>query len=474
MRLISRGNQPANGGPPSIPQHVHLVGAGGIMMSGIGQILLARGHTVTGSDLVLSEHTERLQTQGATIHEGHDAANLGGAELVVATAAAREDNPEVVSSREQGIPVMLRAEMVRTLLADRRVLAIAGTHGKTTTTTIAAMMTVEAHLDPLVLVGGDSPELGGNVRDGDGEVAVLEADEYAEAFLQYDPAYALLTNVEADHLDYYGSEERLFDAFRAFTRRVILDGTLIVCADSPQAAAIGAEREAEGRRVERYAIDNEAEWRAERLRANDRGGYDFTATLEGIELGLVSLQVPGRHNVTNALGALAISMRAGVDFNRAAQAAASFTGVTRRFQQIGKAAGVTLIDEYSHHPTEVRVAISAARQRFAGHRLVACFQPHTYSRTQYLLDGFRGCFEGLDALYIAPTYAARESADAGIDGRSLASEIEAPEAVYVDSFDEAVETIAPALSAGDVFFTIGAGDITELGPMMLARLERDA
>jgi len=354
------------------------------------------------------------------------------------------------------------------------VLAIAGTHGKTTTTTIAAMMTVEAHLDPLVLVGGDSPELGGNVRDGAGEVAVLEADEYAEAFLQYDPAYALLTNVEADHLDYYGSEERLFDAFRAFTRRVIPDGTLIVCADSPQAAAIGAEREAEGRRVERYAIDNEAEWRAERLRANDRGGYDFTATLEGIELGLVSLQVPGRHNVANALGALAISMRAGVDFNRAAQAAASFTGVARRFQQIGEAAGVTLIDEYSHHPTEVRVAISAARQRFAGRRLVACFQPHTYSRTQYLLDGFRGCFEGLDALYIAPTYAARESADAGIDGRALASEIETPEAVYVDSFDKAVETIAPALSAGDVFFTIGAGDITELGPMMLTRLERDA
>ncbi|MDP6606382.1 MAG: UDP-N-acetylmuramate--L-alanine ligase [Dehalococcoidia bacterium] len=472
MRLISRGDSPSGGGAVSIPDRVHLVGAGGIMMSGIGQILLARGHTVTGSDLIPSEHTARLVELGATVYEGHAASNLGRAELLVATAAAREDNPEIESARARNIPVMLRAEMVRVLLADRRVMAIAGTHGKTTTTTLAAMMAVSSGLDPLVLVGGDSPQLDGNARDGAGDTAVVEADEYAEAFLQYDPMFALITNIEADHLDYYGSEERMIEAFHAFAARVVPEGTLIVCADSPLAAELGAARREAGARVERYAVDADAEWRAERLRVNDRGGFDFTASLEGAELGAVSLQVPGRHNVANALGAMALAMRAGVDFNRAARAAEEFSGVARRFDTVGEAAGVTVIDEYAHHPTEVRVNISAARQRFAGRRLVACFQPHTYSRTKYLLDGWRDCFEGLDVLYLLRTYAARETEEAGLDARALAAEITTPSPEYVDSFKEAVDRITPQLAEGDVFLTIGAGDVTELAPMVLARLER--
>ncbi|MSQ42426.1 MAG: UDP-N-acetylmuramate--L-alanine ligase [Dehalococcoidia bacterium] len=472
MRLRSRsgrdsGVQPAG---PAIPQRIHLVGAGGIMMSGIGEILLARGHTITGSDLAPSEHVERLRARGATIYGGHAAANLGLTDLVVATAAARNDNPEIASARQRSIPVILRAEMVQRLISDRRVLAIAGTHGKTTTTTLAALMTVRGGLDPLVLVGGDSPELGGNARDGKGDVAVVEADEYAEAFLQYEPRLALITNVEPDHLDYYGTAQRLFDAFRAFAARVVPDGTLIACADSPQADAIAAERRRAGARVERYGVDADGEWRALRLRLNDLGGYDFIATLEGTELGRVSLRVPGRHNVANALGALALAMRAGVDFTRAAQAAQQFTGVARRFQFVGEAAGVTLMDDYAVHPTEVRATLSAARQRFAGQRLVACFQPHTYSRSTYLLDGFRHCFEGFDALYVLRTYAARERADAGMDARALAAEIAGPPAVYVDSFEAAVDRIAPELVLGDVFFTLGAGDVTELGPLLLARL----
>ena len=471
MRLISRGDRAANGSP-AIPQRVHLVGAGGIMMSGIGQILLDRGHTVSGSDLVSSQWTERLRALGATIHEGHAAANVGDAELVVATAAVNDDNAEIAEAKARGIPVMVRAELVSVLLRDRRVLAIAGTHGKTTTTAFVALMAVRGELDPLVLVGGDSPQLGGNARDGAGEVAVVEADEYARAFLQYDPALALLTNVEADHLDYYGDEAHLVDAFRDFTERVIDGGTLIVCADSPIAGSLGDERRAAGARVERYAVDADAEWRAERLRINEHGGFDFTATLDGAELGAVSLSVPGRYNVANALGAIAISMRAGVDFNRAAQAAAEFSGVARHFELIGEAAGVTVVDDYAHHPTEVRATISAARQRFAGRRLVACFQPHTYARSAYLLDGFRDCFDGLDSLYMLRTYAARETEGEGLDAAALAAEIRTPPATHVESFEAAVETIAPALREGDVFFTIGAGDVTELGPMMLARLEQ--
>ena len=475
MRLISRAERNAGARGDSsepAPERVHLVGAGGIMMSGIGEILLARGHTVTGSDLASSEHTERLREHGATIYHGHAASNLGRAELVVATAAARDDNPEITGARERGIPVIVRAEMVRRLIADRQVLAIAGTHGKTTTTTLTALMAVRGDLDPLVLVGGDSRELGGNARDGGGEFAVIEADEYAEAFLQYEPRLALITNVEADHLDYYGSEERLHHAFRAFAEGVVADGTLIVCADSPHAVSLGEQRRADGARVERYALDGDAEWRADRLRANERGGYDFTATLEGTELGRISLRLPGRHNVANALGALALAMRAGVDFNRAAQAAAECTGVARRFELVAEVAGVTLMDDYAHHPTEVRATLSAARQRFAGRRLVACFQPHTYSRSAYLLDGFRDCFEGLDALYVLRTYAAREEEEAGLDARGLAAEITTPEAVYVDGFEEAVDRIAADLREGDVCFTIGAGDVTELGPMLRHRLEQ--
>ena len=454
----------------AVPARVHLVGAGGMHMSAIGQILLARGHTVTGSDLVASDFTARLQARGATIYVGHDAAHLGDAQLVVTTVAAHDDNPELRAARERGIPVIVRAEMVRRLIAGRDVLAVAGSHGKTTTTTLLALMAVRAGLDPLVLSGGDSRDLGSNAREGSGSVAVIEADEYAEAFLQYEPEIGLITNIEADHLDYYGTEERLVDAFRAFAERVRPDGVLLVCADSPQAAALGQARREAGARVERYAIDAEAEWRAINLRPNDLGGLECTVLWEGAELGRLSLRLPGRHNVANALGALAAAMRSGIDFNRAAQAAGECSGAVRRFELAGEAGGVTLMDDYAHHPTEVRATISAARQRFVGRRLVICFQPHTYSRSRYLLDGWRECFSGADQLYILGTYAARESADAGLDARSLANEIARPRAHYLESFEEAAATIADELQPGDVFCTMGAGDVDHLLPLLRDRL----
>ncbi|MEI7926814.1 MAG: Mur ligase family protein [Chloroflexota bacterium] len=309
-----------NGNGNGIPQRVHLVGAGGVHMSAIGQILRHRGHEVTGSDLAASDYTERLVRLGAEVFIGpHDGAHVGDAQLVVTTAAAKPDNPELVAARARGVPVMLRAEMVQKLIADRDVLAIAGTHGKTTTTAMVTLMAVRADLDPMMLLGGDSRDLGNiNVRDGAGRLAVLEADEYAGAFLEYTPRIALLTNVEADHLDYYGTEERLRAAFKQFAERVKPEGTLIVCADSPAALAIGEERRAAGARVERYSIESHSdkqtvEWQATGIRGNDRGGLDAVIHLDGVELGRLSLSVAGRHNLSNALGALAVSMRAGVD-----------------------------------------------------------------------------------------------------------------------------------------------------------------
>ncbi|MEX2447107.1 MAG: UDP-N-acetylmuramate--L-alanine ligase [Dehalococcoidia bacterium] len=465
-------------GNGALPQRVHLVGAGGVHMSAIGQVLRARGHEVSGSDLAASQYTDRLQALGATVHIGpHDAAYVGEAQLVVATAAAKPDNPELIAARERGVPVILRAEMVQRLIADRDVLAVAGTHGKTTTTAMAALMAVRGDLDPMVLLGGDARDLDdANVRDGAGPVAVLEADEYAEAFLEYEPRIALVTNIEADHLDYYATEERLREAFAKFAARVKPGGTLIACADSPYALALAEERRAAGAWVERYAIDHEdAEWSVRRVRGNDRGGLEATVHLEGVELGRLSLSVPGRHNLLNALGALAAAMRAGVDFHRAAAAAAAFTGTRRRFEVKGEVPRdgdtITVIDDYAHHPTEVRATLLAARQRYPGRRLVACFQPHTYSRSTYLLDGFRTCFEGLDELYVLRTYEARETADSGMDARALAAEITRPAATYLDSFEEAAERIAAALRPGDVCFTLGAGDVTDLAPMLLARLE---
>ena len=460
-----------------IPHRVHLVGAGGIHMSGIGQILLQRGHAVTGSDLALSEHTRRLEALGGHVYQGHAAEHLGDAELVVATAAAKDDNPEIAAARSRGIPLLSRAEMVQKLLARREVIAVAGTHGKTTTSSMVTVMAIRGDLDPLVLIGGDIRDLDdANARDGGGRIAIVEADEYAGAFLQYEPRIAVVTNVEVDHLDYYQTEERLGQAFLAFARRVPADGILIACADNPWAASIAGTREAEGARVERYGLDApDVEWRGTRVRGNDRGGLDCIVLLDGQELGRLSLSVPGRHNLLNALGALAASMRAGVDFHRAALAASEFRGAKRRFELVGEPAipggRVTIIDDYAHHPTEIRATLSAARARFPGRRLIGCFQPHTYTRSQYLLEDFRTCFEGLDALYLLRTYEAREAPDRGMDARTLAGEIAAPAPVYLDSFEEATEQIATDLRPGDVCFTIGAGDVTELGPMLVRRLE---
>jgi UDP-N-acetylmuramate--alanine ligase len=495
-RLRPRRADERDSDPGAIPARVHLVGAGGIHMSAIGELLLARGHTVSGSDLADSPLTRRLRELGATIDAGHAAEQLGDAELVVTTAAAGSANPELEAARERGLPVLLRAEMVARLVADRELLAVAGSHGKTTTSTLLALMLVRGGLDPLVLLGGQSRDLaalaalapsstsasgveppaqGTALRDGDGPHAVLEADEYAAAFLHYAPRVAIVTSIEADHLDYYGSEERLGEAFTGFAERVVEDGTLLVCADQPGAAALGAAREAAGARVERYAIDAEAGWRATQLRGNRSGGLDFIVQWDGTELGRVSLQVPGRHNVLNALAALAAAMRAGVDFHRAAAAAGEFTGAHRRFEEHGDVAlaggAITLLDDYAHHPTEVRATLAAARQRYPGRPLIGCFQPHTYSRSAYLLEGFRDCFEGLTRLYLIPTYAAREPASAGLDARALAGEITRPETIYLDDVAEAAERIAAELQPGDVFVTMGAGDVDGLLPLVRTRLE---
>jgi UDP-N-acetylmuramate--alanine ligase len=459
-----------------IPRRVHLVGIGGIHMSAIAHILLTWGHTVTGSDLRPSPLTDRLAAEGASFFEGHRAENVGEAALVVITSATRDDNPEITEARRRGLPVIKRAEMVARLMEGRYAVAVAGSHGKTTTSALIAFILKRAGLSPTYLIGGEVPDLGGNAAAGSGRHVVVEADEFDAAFLSYHPQLAVVTNVEADHLDIYGSLERLTETFGRFLGQVPADGRIIGCADnatvcrllgfdgSPPAAHVVA------RYVESYALDGPADWTAEALEPQADGSYSFRALRQGQVHDSFHTGIPGRHNVANALAAIAAAHALDVPLETVREAVDAFRGVHRRFELVGEAGGVTVMDDYAHHPTEVRATLATARQRFRGQRLVCLFQPHTYSRTRYLLEGFRTCFEDVDELLIADTYAARETPDAGMDGRQLAEAIERPRARFVATFDEAAETVAALLKPGDVFFTIGAGDVDQVGPMVLERL----
>jgi len=459
-----------------IPQRVHLVGIGGAHMSAIAHILMAWGHTVSGSDLRPSPLTERLAAEGASVFEGHRAKNVGQAALVVTTSAARDDNPEIAEARRRGLPVIKRAEMVARLMEGRYAVAVAGTHGKTTTSALIAFILKQAGFSPTYLIGGEVADLGGNAAAGSGRHIVVEADEFDAAFLSYHPQLAIVTNVEPDHLDIYGSLERLTEAFGRFLGQVPADGLIIAGADnaavrhllglegSPPAAPLVA------RYVESYALDRPALWTAEALEPQPDGSHSFRVLRQGQTHGSFHTGVPGRHNVANALAAIAAAHALEVPLETAQEAISAFRGVRRRFELVGEASGVTVMDDYAHHPTEVRATLSAAHQRFAGRRLVCLFQPHTYSRTRYLLEGFRTCFEGADELLIADTYAARETPEAGMDGRQLAEAVEQPRARFVATFEEAAETACALLRPGDVFFTIGAGDVDQVGPMVLERL----
>jgi len=451
------------------------VGIGGIHMSAIARILLAWGHQVSGSDLKLSPLTDRLRELGATVHQGHDAAHLGDAELVVYTAAAQTDNPELAEARRRGLPVLQRAEMVARLMVGRLAIAVAGCHGKTSTTALISFILSQAGRDPTFLVGGEMVDLATNAEAGRGQEIVVEADEFAGAFLHYHPQIAIVTNIEPDHLDYYGSFPRLLAAYRQFLSQVPADGTIIACADDPtlrEMLSRPRDHPPIRARVVRYRLTEDAEFSIENLLRKDVDGFSFLLQYRGEPVGSFETGLAGIHQVRNALAAIAVASVLGLPQEIVRDAVARFRGVRRRFQHIGDAAGVTVMDDYAHHPTEVHATIAAAVQRFPGRRLVCLFQPHTYTRTRYLLDGFRVCFQGAHELLIAETYAAREEPSAGMSARDLADLLENPPARYVGSLEDAPAAVLAVLRPGDVFFTIGAGDVEQVGPKVLEELKQ--
>jgi len=475
-----------------LPQRIHLIGVGGVHMSGIARILRAAGRDVSGSDIHLSPLTAELQRLGVTVREGHQAANIDEAGLVVYTSAVREDNPEIQEARRRGIETIKRAAMIARLTAGKKVIAVAGSHGKSTTTSLIAYMLSQAGLSPTFMIGGESRDMGTNAAPGDGEYFVVEADEYDRAFLEYRPYLALVTNVEPDHLDIYGSFEALTDAFRQFLSQVDNNGYILACTDSPALQACLPPRRAiplseavgDGTnhpvRVVSYGLSDHAEWRATRIsevinKTEETKGIhasSFIVEFRKQVWGEVVTQLPGAHNVVNSLGAIAAGHTLGLAPDTIRAAVASFQGVRRRFEPLGEAAGVTIMDSYAHHPTEIRADLAAARSRFPGRRLVCLFQPHTYSRTAYLLDEFRSCFADCDVLFLADTYAAREAPSAGMDARALAAEIREPPARYSGSVKDSASAVADELRADDVFFTIGAGDVEAAGPAVLELLRR--
>ena len=461
-------------------RHVHFVGIGGIGMSGIAELLVNLGYRVSGSDARATDITRRLASMGARIHEGHAADHLGDASVVVVTAAAREDNPEIVEARRRGIPVIARAEMLAELMRLRRIgVAIGGAHGKTTTTSMVALMLERAGLDPTAVIGGRLSAFGSNARLGGGDVIVAEADESDGSFLKLSPAISVITNVDREHLDHYGTFERALDAFVTFANTVPFDGAVIVGVDDPVLAGLVSRMT---RRVVTYATDRDDATIVARAITSGQGSSSCEVWRRppGVDaaeyLGTLRLHVPGRHNLRNALAAVGVGLELGLAFDQIAAGLADFRGAERRLQVVGERAGVLVVDDYGHHPTEIAAVIAACREAW-NRRLVLVFQPHRYTRTAGLLPEFAEVLARADMVCLLPIYAASEDPIAGVSsgvlGDAIAKHGGAPVHLVADLV-EAPATVASLLREGDLVVTLGAGSIGTLGPRLLDALEVQA
>jgi UDP-N-acetylmuramate--alanine ligase len=448
-------------------QHAHFIGIGGIGMSGIAEILLNMGFRVSGSDLRRGPVTDRLAQLGATIYEGHDAKNVSGATVVVTSSAVTPNNPEVMEARAEKIPVIQRAEMLAELMRLKYGIAIAGMHGKTTTTTMVATVLAAGGLDPTLVVGGRVDALGSNAKLGTTQYLVAEADESDRSFLKLPPILAVVTNLDREHMDCYRDMDDIENAYLAFMDKVPFYGAVTACIDNPALAAILPRAH---RRVFTYGAAGNADYRLEFLEAKPGCFSHFRVHGPGVELGPFELHVPGRHNALNATAAIAIGHQLEVNPQQIAAGISTFRGVDRRFQIRGRARGVTVVDDYGHHPTEIRATLAAARECCTG-KIHVIFQPHRYTRTRDLLDEFGGAFGDADSVVVLPIYAASEEPLPGITAELLASKITSPGVQFVPGFAEAVAAVAKDSREGDMVMTLGAGSVSQLGPQILAALE---
>jgi len=448
-------------------QHAHFIGIGGIGMSGIAEILLSMGFEVSGSDLRRGPVTDRLAQLGATIYEGHNAAYVAGATVVVTSSAVLPSNPEVVEARAQKIQVIQRAEMLAELMRLKYGIAIAGMHGKTTTTSMVAAVLAAGGLDPTVVVGGRVDALGSNAKLGTTQYLVAEADESDRSFLKLSPILAVVTNLDREHMDCYRDMSDVEQAFLTFIDKVPFYGAVTACIDNPQLAAILPRTH---RRIFTYGTAAAADYRLDFLETNPSSYSRFLVSTHAGPLGPFELHVPGRHNVLNATAAVAIAHQLGVASEKIAEGLLHFRGVDRRFQLRGQARGITVVDDYGHHPTEIRATLAAARESTHG-RIHVVFQPHRYSRTRDLLDEFGAAFGDSDTVTILPIYAASEEPLPGITAELLVQRIEGPQVQYVPDFPAAIATVVKNAREGDLILTLGAGSVSQLAPQILAALQ---
>ena len=449
-------------------RHIHFVGIGGSGMSGIAEVLIDLGYVVTGSDVRESATTKHLRDVGATVMVGHDEKNVEGAQLVVASSAVSAFNPEVRAAEGNRIPVIPRAEMLAELMRLKQGVAIAGAHGKTTTTSMIAAILEDSHLDPTIVIGGRVNAFGGGSRSGRGSLLIAEADESDGTFLKLSPSIVVVTNIDREHLDYYKSLDKILESFAQFVEKVPFYGLVILCADDPLLRSLVPSLH---KRCVTYGMHQHADLVASDVKLGPWNST-FTVHTERCLVGTFTIPLPGRHYVANALAAMAVGLELEIPVKQIADGLASFRGVERRLQRVGEKSGVLILDDYAHHPTEIRATVEAVKCGW-GQRLIVLFQPHRFSRTRDLMDDFSTAFEGVDVLFVTEVYPAGEDPVDGVSGVRLVAQMKntsGGRVSFVADPEALVEQVGPILRDGDIVLTMGAGDIWKIGQAIMEKL----
>ncbi len=453
-------------------QWIHFIGIGGAGMSGIAKVLLELGYKVSGSDLSTSDITKRLESMGASIYRGHQEDNLDeGVDKVVVSSAVPKDNPEVVKAQRLGIPVIQRAEMLGYLMEFQKGIAVAGAHGKTTTTSMISLILEKNGYDPTVVVGGELNDIGGNAKLGAGRYLVAEADESDGSFLKLKPTVTVVTNVEDDHLDYYGTRENIQNAFREFISRTPHEGFSVLCLDDPVLSKMIPQIKGAARIIT-YGFSPEADFSAVNINL-EKIPTSATVLLQGKVLGEIYLNIPGKHNVLNALATVAVGINCGLSFQEIVNGLQAFHGVQRRFQQVGRIEGIQVVDDYAHHPTEIKATLAAARTT-RPKRVVAVFQPHRFTRTQLLAHEFGTAFTDADILIINEIYPAGEKPIPGVSARLIVDQIKAQTRQpleYIENKNDITKRLLEIVQSGDLVITLGAGNIWTVGQELVRTLK---
>lgn len=452
-------------------RHIHFIGIGGAGMSALAYVLVKRGFEITGSDLQVGHMAYELAEAGAMVYMGHDDCQIEGADAIVVSTAIPETNPELAAARQKNLPVLHRSDVLKELLNGKGVkgVAVAGAHGKTTTSAMIGVIAAEAGIDPTVVIGGDVASLGGNARNGESEWVIAEADESDGSFLKFTPFIPVITNIEDDHLDHYGTEENIYQAFKEYLSHMREGGTAVLCLDNVKVQRLAKETE---REFVTYGLTEECIYQAKNIR-HSIDGTDYELYHKGEKLTDVHLIVPGRHNVLNSLGAFAAAMLMGIAPGVIVAALAKFSGAKRRFETKGKENGIWVVDDYAHHPTEIAATLQAAKETGA-RRIVCVFQPHRYTRTKLLYDEFCNCFDNCDKLILTHIYSAGEQPIPGISSKLLAESVQqttGQDVVFIDSFARVEEYLYKNCEKGDLVITMGAGDVFKIGEELVKEFQ---